>query len=52
MDLKLLSQPRSQSVLTLYADHEAKPNEHPGTLRSNLPRKWANLEAIMDFTVG
>ena len=28
------------------------PNEHPGTLRSNLPRKWVNMEAIMDFTVG
>ena len=31
-----------------------KPNEHPGTLRSHLPKKWANVEveAIMDFTVG
>ena len=26
-----------------------KPNEHPGTLRSDLPRKWGNLEAIMDL---
>ena len=26
-----------------------KPNEHPGTLQSNLPKKWVNLEAIMDF---
>ena len=22
-----------------------KPNEHPGTLRSHLPKKWANVEA-------
>ena len=29
-----------------------KPNEHPGTLRSNAPRIWVHLEAIMDFTVG
>ena len=28
-----------------------KPNEHPGTLRSNAPRIWVHLEAIMDFTV-
>ena len=28
-----------------------KPNEHPGTLRSNAPRTWVHLEAIMDFTV-
>ena len=26
-----------------------KPNEHPGTLRSHLPKKWANVEAIMNF---
>ena len=30
-------QRRSQGVLTSCA---TKPNEHPGTLRSNLPRKW------------
>ena len=36
-------------VLTSYADHE--PNEHPGTLRSDLPRKWADLEAIIDLQV-
>ena len=28
-----------------------KPNEHPGTLRSNLPRKWADLQPLWTYSL-